>query len=119
MKLKLSSGNHTILESGTVIAYSNASEICFNVEMDDTFAFTVILEFKKTEDEKQNLERKVSENNTVTFTCVNFDNPIGTGLPKAMELATFNDKKVYFNFWVFELGQQSLKQVSYTFYMEK
>ncbi|EOQ38332.1 DUF6864 domain-containing function [Butyricicoccus pullicaecorum] len=118
MELKLSSGNHTILDSGTVIAYNNASEISFDVKMDDTFGFTVILSFVEAENKLQKLETSVVEN-IITFTCTNFNNPIGTGLPKAMELATFNDKKVYFNFWVFELGQQSLKQVSYTFYMEK
>lgn len=117
MKIEKSSSNHTILDSGSAITYSNTAELSFSVEMDNTFSFKVILKFENTDNNQYELKHNISDN-TIILTCVNFDNPLGTGTTNPIELATYNGKKIYFNFWVYALGAKSLRKVAYTFYSE-
>lgn len=118
MTIEKSSSNHIILESGSAITYSSAAELSFSVTMDDTFGFLLVLNFESTDEKQQNLKKNVS-GNTITLTCVNFDNSLGTGTTKPIELATFNGKKIYFNFWVYALGEKSLRKIVYSFYSER
>ncbi len=118
MIIEKSSSNHVILESGSVITYSDENEVLFSIKMDDSFSFDLLIKFTSNGENQQQLHQSVS-NNTITFDCVNFDNPLGTGTRKPIELATFNNKKVYINFWVTALGDKALKKISYTFYSER
>lgn len=86
--------------------------------MDDSFGFDLLIKFTSNDEEQQRLQQSVS-GNTITFNCVNFDNPLGTGTKKPIELATFNSKKVYINFWVNALGDNALKKITYTIYSER
>lgn len=118
MIIEKSSSNHTVLESGSVITYSNENEVLFSIKMDDTFSFDLLLKFTSNGEEQHQLQQSVS-GNTITLNCVNFDNPLGTGTKKPIELATFDNKKVYINFWVNALGDNALKKIAYTFYTER
>lgn len=118
MIIEKSSSNYIILESGSVITYSNENGVLFSIKMDDTFSFDLIIKFTGNGEKQHQLQHNVSDN-TITLNCVNFDNPLGTGTRKPIELATFNNKKVYINFWVNALGDKALKKISYTFYSER
>lgn len=118
MTIEKSSSNHVILESGSVITYSNENEVLFSIKMDDSFGFDLLIKFTSNGEKQQQLQQSVS-GNTITFNCVNFDNPLGTGTKKPIELATFNSKKVYINFWVNALGDNALKKIAYTIYSER
>jgi len=118
MVIEKSSSNHIILESGSVITYSNSNEVHFSIKMDDSFSFDLILKFSSDDEKQYRLEQNVT-NNTITLDCINFDNPMGTGTKKPIELATFNNKKIYINFWVNSLGKNALKKIAYTVYSER
>ena len=118
MTIEKLSSEHIILDSGSAITYSNTAELTFSVKMDDTFSFLLILKFENTGENQHELKQSVS-GNTITLTCVNFDNPLGTGTTKPIELATFNGKKIYVNFWVYALGERSLRKIVYSFYSER
>lgn len=118
MEVVISSSEHDILNSGSVITYSNTAELSFSIKMDDTFSFQLVLKFESTEEKQHELKKNVSEN-TIILTCVNFDNSLGTGTTSPIELATFNGKKVSVNFWVYALGDKSLRKIVYSFYSER
>lgn len=118
MKIELSSSNHIILASGSAIAFANTAELTFAIEMDASFSFTLVLKFESTDDGKQDLKNSI-DGNTITLSCINFNNSLGTGTNRPIELAKFNGKRVYVNFWVYALGNNALRKVSYTFYSER
>ena len=118
MVIEKASSNHIILDSGSAITYNKTAELSFSIQMDATFSFLLILKFESTGETQHELKKSVSEN-TITLTCVNFNNSLGTGTTTPIELATFNGKKIYFNFWVYDLGSNSLKKVVYSFYSER
>lgn len=118
MTIEKSSSNHIILDSGSAITYSSTSELSFSVKMDDTFGFLLVLKFESTGESQHEVKQNVS-GNTITLTCVNFDNSLGTGTTRPIELATFKGKKIYFNFWVYALGEKSLRKIVYSFYSER
>lgn len=118
MDVGLRSGCYNILSSGTALTTNYAADFEFNVTMSPSFTFNIILEFESNKDDKQRVNQTVS-NNTITLQCINFDNALGTGLTEPVEIATYQDKKVYLNFWVYSLGDKSLRQILYTFYTER
>lgn len=118
LEITKSSQKYDVLESGSLITYSNNADVTFNLTFDDTFAFGLVLEFGSDGEKEHKLFKKVDQN-TITLVCTNFDNPLGTGTIQPIELATYGNKKVYLNFWVNALANNSLKKISYTFYIEK
>lgn len=121
MSLELETGKCKVWESGTVMAFDFDSSITLNAKFDDTFSFSITIEFKE-DDGKPQIESKVADNK-ITFFCTNFTNTIGTGLYKAIRVASFNDKNIYFSFWVYGLGSatnaKQNRKVDYCFYIEK
>lgn len=119
MKIEKTSSGYTILESGSIITYDQENnDILFSITMDESFSFSLSLKFTSNSEKQYQLQQSVSEN-TITLNCINFDNPFGTGTNKPIELATFQNKKIYINFWVTALGNKGMKQISYTFYYEQ
>lgn len=118
LEITKSSQKYDVLESGSLITYSNNADITFNLAFDDTFAFGLVLEFGSDGEKEHKLLKKVDQN-TITLVCTNFDNPLGTGTIQPIELATYGGKKIYLNFWVNALANNSLKKISYTFYRER
>mgnify|MGYP004482798713 CR=1 FL=1 len=109
MEIQISSSNHDVLESGTVVTYNKENEVLFSIKMDATFSFDLMLKFTSNGEKQHQLQQNIS-NNTITLNCVNFDSILGTGTRNPIELATFRDKKVYINFWVNPLGDNALKK---------
>lgn len=118
MIIEKTSSDHVILDSGSAITFNSTSELSFQVTMDASFSFLLVLKFEDTDENQHRLEQNVSEN-TITLTCINFNNPLGTGTTVPIELATFNGKKMFIHFWVYALGDKSLKKVVYSFYSER
>lgn len=118
MITKKSTGNFEILESGNVITYEEKSDLSFDIEMNKDFKFSLLIKFS-TDEKKNHKITAHTLNSTITLVCTNFDNAFGTGLTKPVELATFNNKKVFFMFWVRRLAGNGPKEISYTFYIER
>ncbi|MBQ2961097.1 MAG: hypothetical protein IJE09_07740 [Oscillospiraceae bacterium] len=118
MIIEKTSSNHIILDSGSAITFNSTAELSLSCKMDDTFSFSLVLQFESNGDGQHVLKQSIS-GNTITLTCFNFDNPLGTGTTKPIELATFNGKKIYFNFFVYALGDKALRKIVYSFYSER
>ncbi len=118
MIIKKSSGDLDILDSGSLLAFSATSDLEFEVQLDETFSFDLFLKFASNGGDQPNTKSDV-EGNKIIITCINFDNVLGTGTSSPIELAVFEGKKIYINFWVYGLGKKSARKVSYTFYKER
>lgn len=118
MIIEKSSSDYSIIDSGSTLTFSNDAELSFSVKIDDSFSFLLVLEFVSTDEKQHKLKQHIS-GNTIKLTCINFDNPLGTGTSKPIELATFNGKKIYVNFWVYALGENSLRKIVYSFYSKR
>lgn len=118
MEIAKGSGKYKILDSNSIIMFDNQANISFNVKCDESFSFNIVFNFNNNEENKnQDLKFTINED-TLTFTCVNFNNPLGTGTKSALEIATFMNKKIFIHFWVVALGNDSLKKLDYTLYQE-
>ena len=117
MNIKRLSSNYRILDSGSVMTFDSTAELTFDIKMDDSFSFTLIFRFESTDDGKQKLKNSV-DGSVITLSCINWNNSLGTGTTHPIELAKFNGKKIYVNFWVYALASNSLHNIMYTFYSE-
>ena len=118
MTIKTSTGTMDILDSGSVLAFSSTSDIKFEVTLDETFSFDLILKFESNGEKQHKIKANI-DGNIITLTCINFDSALGTGTSTPVELAVFEGKKVYINFWVYSLGKNSARKVDYTLYKQK
>lgn len=122
MPFNISSENYKIVEHGTVIAFDEKSDICFDFKSDENFSmdFNLRIVFKTDDTGKQIINRKVA-GNSVEYECLNFYNS-GTGTSEAIEIATDNSKrKMYIRFWSYLegdlAGQKKTRKVEYTFFV--
>lgn len=117
MSIQKCSGNYRILDSGSVLAYSPEEGVDFLVE-EEGLCFELHLRFVSVENAQQLIRPEV-EGNVITLTCVNFNEPLGTGTSRPIELAEANGKKLFVGFWAYLPGNGAARKVDYTFYIEK
>ena len=117
MRIENTSGCMKVIESSSIIIFDRASNIELNIVCDESFAFILTFKFDDEETKKQDLKIETL-NNKISLTCINFNNIMGTGTKMPIELAVFLGKKIYINFWVTALGNNSLKRLDYTIYQE-
>ena len=111
------SSDCNILDSGSVITYGADSDVRFDVICDESFAFSVVIRFEKENSDLSEIRRS-TEGNSIIYTCINFRSNVGVGTSVPLELATYNGKRIYINFWIYDLGQVVLRNVEYTLYQE-
>lgn len=118
MTITKMSKDKKILDSGSIITFDTTADISFNMQFDNNFSFNLIFKFENDVNNKNHSLNFNLQDNTITFSCINFNNPLGTGTKKALELATVEDKKVFITFWVTTMGAESLKRLDYSIYQE-
>lgn len=121
MKIEISSENYEVIETGTVIAFEESSDVTFHFNDGKGFQFSLELKFKNDENEKQIIHRTVV-GNTIKYECINFSNA-GTGTSTPIELLQYGDKKIYIRFWMClegdVAGAAKSRKIDYTFYAGK
>lgn len=117
MSIQKFSGNYRMLDSGSVLAWSPEEGIDFLVEAEG-LCFELHLRFLSIENAQQLIRPEV-EGNVITLTCVNFDEPLGSGTSRPIELAETNGKKLFTSFWAYAPGNGAARKIDYTFYIEK
>lgn len=95
MKIEKSSSNYLILDSGTAMTFDNQATLQLKLVLDQSFYFTVQILFKKGDGGERELMQSVdTETNTISLSCKNFDNALGTGTNRPIELATYQNKNI-------------------------
>lgn len=110
------SGNYLVFAAGSFFALSKNDDVKFEVTPNKDFRFSLIFHFVD-DGGKPDLQKNVEED-TMYFTCLNFD--IGAGTTQPIEIATANGKKMFLNFWAeFIDSSKQTRQIKYTIYIEK
>ena len=116
MLISLSSGNYDIVSSGQAFLFSKDKDFRIDIQADNGFSFSLILNFIENESDKRDLQVKTN-NNEIMLTCVNFESA-GAGLKEPFKLAEIDGRNLYFLFWSYLEGKAS-RSVKYTLFAEK
>ena len=117
MNISKFSSNYNVLDSGSVMTFDSEADVKIKVECDATFSFDVVIRFENDGRGIQEVRQAIEEN-TIVFTSFNFKSSVGSGTSVPLELATYNGKKIFIHFWMYDLGQVALRKVEYTLYQE-
>lgn len=112
---KVCANGYRVITSGTVIGFKDLPEFTFELEQPGGFAFQLKLIFDQKDGEGSSVTTDVNDKN-ITMRCINFDNTLGAGFSKPIEIATVGGKKVFFKFVAHDM--QHLPMLNYTFYQE-
>lgn len=120
-KISVYSGEFELIDSNSVLYYD--SEVPLEIELFFTDSFKIRIVIKKDTDDsgEHNLKFNVDEEkNIIEYTCINFDNPFGTGTKNPIELCTVEGKRIYIHFWIYTLGEKgSSRKIEYSLWKEK
>ena len=120
MHIEKSSSNYLIVASGTAMTFNNTAPLELKLTFDPSFFFIINFTFETDVNNKQGLKSSIdTETNTITLTCINFNNSLGTGTTTPLELATYQGKKILLHFWVYALGEGATKKIDYCLYQER
>lgn len=62
----------------------------------------------------------IEDKKTLVIKCANFDNSLGQGLIEPLEIGYFNNRKLYFSFFVWTPNiNQNKRLINYSLYLEK
>lgn len=119
----ITSDGHKVLESGSVILYSQNATALITIDVGMGFVIKIEIEFAEETDAKRGIKKEIIEDdNYIKFVCVNFDNSFGTGTIVPLELAKLDDKKIDLHIWTNILGDKSsgcTRKIDYTFFIEE
>lgn len=119
MNFEKYSAEKSIVESGSTILFDPTSNFILKVSCDESFKFDLVFDFESTDENKHDIEATV-DGQIIKLKCINFNNVAGIGTNSAVEIATYNGKRIFLNFWVTPLGSQSLlKKIDYSIYFEQ
>lgn len=112
-------GGAEVIASGLGITYAKDAGYEIHVKFDDEFSLTVSLKFG-ADDPSGKPEMKPAvdtKRQVITLECNNFNDFVGTGTTKPLNIATYQGRKVYMNFWVRTPGNGENREVRYCFYL--
>ena len=76
----------------------------------------------KNESKSHSLEINVDgQNNVIEYKCYNFDNVLGTGTNKPIEIGQLGGKKMYIHFWLYAMGGDNgtARKLEYSIWKER
>jgi len=115
MEIKRSSADFEIIDSGSIITFDSTSDISLAVNCGADFNFVVKFIITSTGCSEHKITPSVN-GTVISFDSSDCNNAIGIGTIEPIELASYDEKKIYVNFWVYDLGSGSLKKIDYTVY---
>ncbi|MBQ7215772.1 MAG: hypothetical protein IJS39_07280 [Synergistaceae bacterium] len=118
--ISVQTSNMLIIASGIGITFNKDADFIININFSNEFSFSVRFVFIDNENnEKPDLHFKSDENaHLITITCINFSDILGTGTTKPTNLATYNGRKIFMNFWVRTTTNKENREIRYCLYME-
>jgi hypothetical protein len=108
-------GDQTLLETSTFIVPGlGMTKVVLG---GGTESLTFLLNFETIADKPLNLHSKPVDNRTLSLTFTNWDNVLGTGLLQALQVGSFNNRKLYLLIFVRKIGGKGdQKLVTLSFY---
>lgn len=113
--IKISVDEYEVYDSGVVISHEN-KEILFEVKN-----LKVKMMFSSNP-EKKGYDAQISlteDRSCMLLKLINFNNSMGTGLTKPVEIGTTNGSRLFLQFIVYRLGDSDSRMISYTWLIQK
>lgn len=117
MDIELAQGDgYKVIGSGSVMTFEH-KPLKITVDPKAKQPVTLIIQFKNAKDTKKQDIHTATTDNTLTITLQNYNNSLGTGTIKPVEIGTFNSDRLWMHFRVYALDDKSDKLFFYTFYI--
>ena len=118
--IKKMSANYDIIDSGILYSFYAQGPIRIELNTEKEHEFSIEFQFENNNKKQSDLKISVDgSQKLITFTCINFNNSLGTGTTQPIELAENNNKKMFIHFWGFSLGQDAVKKIEYCIFVER
>ncbi len=123
--IQRSCGSYVILQSGVVITTNKNESLTLqlsltNEEGKSPFSFSIQFLFEDKEGEDKKFYIKSDDaRNLISITCINFNNPLGTGSTNPINIATYMNRSVSLQFFIYEVGQGIAKKIEYCLYYQR
>jgi Domain of unknown function (DUF6864) len=110
--MKITSGQHEVYDTGTVISYQN-EPIIFTINN-----LKINVNFSNDEkNKKHRIKSQKVSNKELKVNLINFNNSLGTGTTEPLRMGQLNNRELFLNFVVYTLGFESQKIFIYTWYL--
>lgn len=121
-KTNIFSDNCELVDSKSVILFGGDKPVEIEEIFNNSFKIIIKITMEKKEGDEQALQLNVDPaTNTIEYRCFNFDNPLGTGTSKPIEIGTIENKKIYIHFWIYAMGSDNskIRRLEYSIWKER
>jgi len=120
-KTNILCGNCELIDSRSVILFDSNEPVEIEEIFNSTFKIRIRIFNDRNETGEHSIQVSVDQNqNLIEYKCFNFDNVLGTGTNKAIEIGSFGGKKMYIHFWIYAMGEGSslTRKLEYSIWKE-
>jgi hypothetical protein len=114
--MRIKCGSYEVLDSGLVIAFKDEPIEFILTEGPPPLVVRFLF---NDDDGEQRMDGKVESNHEITITLFNFSNQLGSGSSEPIPLGMMADRRLYFNYRIYSLGEKSARTLQYTWYLEE
>lgn len=118
VKTVIESGNFEIIESNVIFMDSLQSEVLFHLAVNGKYFGDIRIRFISRKDESHSIKGGIL-NGEFTLDCINFNDSLGTGTPRPMELGMVEGKRLMMHLWSYLIGQDMVRKIEYSIFKEK
>lgn len=120
-KSNIYAGEYELIDSNSILYID--SELPIELEMVFTSTLKITIRFINIKNETGEKKLQVdvdTEENIIEYKCINFDNHLGTGTSKPIEIGTVGGKKLFIHFWIYVMGNNSVtRKMEYSIWKER
>lgn len=116
------SGNYELIDSKSILLFDNENPLEIEEVFNDQFKVMLRIIMVDDETKKYSIQYNVDvTKNIVEYKCFNFNNSLGTGTRKPIEVGNLEGKKFYIHFWIYALGddEAKVKRIEYSIWRER
>lgn len=121
-KTNIYSGNCELIDSRTVLYYESDEPIEIEEVFNSSFKILIRIRNENTDAGEMGLRLRVdAEKNTIEYDCINFNNQLGSGTNRPIEIGTIAGKKMYIHFWIYAMGGSNgiVRKLEYSIWKER
>lgn len=113
MRIRLGQ-EYDVIESATVITHDD-KDVSFKI---DELTIRFIFKVDKS-NEDTSLSSEIVDNKTLNLILTNYNNPLGQGLLRPVELGSYNGDRLLISFMIYSLNDTGAKTIHVTFLSRK
>ena len=118
MEITVENAGYEIIASAAFLMENPQSELLLHITDEGSHFGDITVHFTDIPDQKDEIKADFL-NGSLTLTCINFNNALGTGTSVPFEIGSISGKKLILHLWSYFLGNRSVRKVEYTLYKEK